>query len=132
MKEEDPLEENPNDVHNRRTLRPYDTPQNREDAGALKLLAVVDRLPRVGIVKIVFHTSCKETQEIAYLELRSTDLAEGVSAANLYACIELPLATIFEKPVEELTALLKKRLISLTAIAQSAETPPPQMTLMAN
>jgi hypothetical protein len=129
---EDPLEDNSNDAHNRRTLRPYDTPQNREDAAALKLLAAIKCLPCVEIVKIVFHTSGRGPEGIAYLELRSTGFPEGVSAANLYACIELPLATIFEKPVEELTALLKKRLISLTAIAQSAETPPPQMTLMAN
>ena len=125
------MKEDPNDAHNRRTLRPYDTPQNREDAAALKLLAVVDRHSRVEIVKIVFHTSGKGVEGIAYLELRSTDLPEGVSAANLYARIELQLATIFETPVEELTALLKRRLISLTAIAQSAETPP-RTTLMAN
>jgi hypothetical protein len=131
MRGEDPLEENPNDARNRRTLRPYDTPQNREDAAALKLLAAVDRQLLVEIVRIVFYTSGKGTEEIAYLELRSTDLPEGVSEANLYACIELPLATIFETPVEELTALLKKRLISLTAITRSAETPP-RTTLMAN
>jgi hypothetical protein len=98
---------------------------------ALKLLATVDRQPRVEIVRIAFYTSGKGAEGIAYLELRSTDLPEGVSAANLYACIELPLATIFETPVEELTALLKRRLISVTAIASSAETPP-RMTLMAN
>jgi hypothetical protein len=131
MRGEGPLKEDPNDTHNRRTLCPYDTPQNREDAVALKLLAVVDRHPRVEIVKIVFHTSGKGAEEFAYLELRSTAIPEGVSAANLYACIELPLSTIFEKPVEELTALLKKRLMSLTAITQSAETPP-RTTLMAN
>ena len=131
MRGEGPLKEDPNDAHNRRTLCPYDTPQNREDAVALKLLAVVDRYPRVEIVKIVFHTSGKGAEEFAYLELRSTAILEGVSAANLYACIELPLSTIFEKPVEELTALLKKRLMSLTAITQSAETPP-RTTLMAN
>ena len=131
MRGEGPLKEDLNDAHNRRTLRPYDTPQNREDTAALKLLEAVNGQSHIEIVKIVFHTSCKETQEIAYLELRSTDLAEGVFAANLYACIELPLATIFEKPVEELTALLKKRLISMTAITQSAETPP-RTTLMAN
>jgi hypothetical protein len=125
------LEENPNDAHNHRTLRPYDTPQNREDAAALKLLAAVDRQPRVEIVRIAFYTSGKGAEGIACLELRSTDLPEGVSAANLYACIELPLATIFGTPVEELTALLKRRLISLTAIARSAETPP-RTTLMAN
>jgi hypothetical protein len=128
---EDPLEENPNDAHNRRTLRPCESPQNREDAAALKLLAAVDRQPRVEIVRISFLTSGKGAEGIAYLELRSTDLPEGVSAANLYARIELQLATIFETPVEELTALLKRRLISLTAIAQSAETPP-RTTLMAN
>jgi len=131
MRGEGPLKEDLNDAHNRRTLCPYDTPQNREDAAALKLLAVVDRHPRVEIVKIVFHTSGRAPEGIAYLELRSTGFPEGVSAANLYALIELPLATIIEKPVEELTALLKKRLISLTAITQSAETPP-RTTLMAN
>jgi hypothetical protein len=131
MRGEDTLEENPNDARNRRTLRPYDTPQNREDAAALKLLAAVDRQRLVEIVRIVFYTSGKGTEEIAYLELRSTHLPEGVSAANLYACMELPLATIFETPVEELTALLKKHLISLTAITRSAETPP-RTTLMAN
>ena len=126
------MKEDPNGAHNRRTLCPYDAPQNLEDAAALKLLAVVDRHPRVEIVKIVFHTRGKGAEEIAHLELRSTDLPDGVCAANLYACIELPLATIFEKPVEELTALLKRRLMSLTALGQSAEPPPPQTTLMAN
>ncbi len=125
------MEENPNDAHNRRTLRPCDTPQNREDAAALKLLTAVDRQPRVEIVRIAFLTSGKGAEGIAYLELRSTDLPEGVSAANLYARIELPLATIFGTPVEELTALLKRRLIALSAIAQSAETPP-WTALMAN
>ena len=52
---------------------------------ALKLLAVVDRHPRVKMVKIVFHTSGKGAEEFAYLELRSTAIPEGVSAANLYA-----------------------------------------------
>ena len=125
------MKEDPNGAHNRRTLCPYDAPQNLEDAAALKLLAVVDRHPRVEIVKIVFHTSGKGAEEFACLELRCTDILEGVAAANLYACIELPLTTILEKPVEELTALLKERLISLTAITQSAETPP-RTTLMAN
>ena len=131
MRGEGPLKDDQNYAHNRRTLCPYDAPHNREDAAALKLLAIVDRHPRVEIVKIVFHTSGKGAEVIAYLELRSTDLPEGVSAANLYACIELPLATVFEKPVEELTALLKKRLISLTAITQSAGTPP-RTTLLVN
>jgi hypothetical protein len=126
------LEETPNDAHKRRTLSPSDNPESREDAVALKLLAVVDGHPRVAIVKIVFHTSGKGAEEFACLELRCTDILEGVAAANLYACIELPLATILEKPVEELTALLKERLISLSAITRSAETPPPQMTLMTN
>jgi hypothetical protein len=125
------LDENANEAHNRRTLHPSDTPLNRMDVAALKLLEAVNGQSRIEIVKIVFHTSGKGAEEFACLELRSIDLPEGVSAANLYACIELPLATIFETPVEELTALLKKRLISLTAIAQSAEMPP-RTTLMAN
>jgi hypothetical protein len=126
-----PLEENPNDAHNRRTLRRYDTPQNREDTAALKLLAAVDHQPRVEIVRIVFCTAGKRAEEIAYLELRSTELPEGDSVANLYACIDIPLATLFESPVENLTALLKRRLISLTAITQSVE-PPSRTTLTAN
>ena len=125
------MEATPKDAHNRRTLRPYDTPQNSEDAAALKLLAAVDCQRSVQIVRIAFYTSGKGAEGIAYLDLRSTDVPEGVSAANLYARIELPLATIFETPVEELTALLKRRLISLTAIAQLAETPS-RTTLMAN
>jgi hypothetical protein len=112
------LEVNPTDAHGRRTLRPYDTPQNHEDAAALKLLAAVDRQPRVEIVKIVFHTSCNGAEDIACLELKSTDLREHDSAANLYACIELPLATILETPVGSLTALLKRRLVALAAITR--------------
>ena len=133
------MEENPNDAHKPRTLRPSDNPQSREDSVALKLLAVVDGHPRLEIVKIVFHlTSGKgaqeeEEEEFAYLELRTTDIQQGdCSAANLYACIELPLSTILERPVEQLSALLSKRLISLSAITHSAATPPPQMRLMAN
>jgi hypothetical protein len=125
------LDENANEAHNRRTLHPSDTPLNRMDVAALKLLEAVNGQSRIEIVKIVFHTSGKGAEEFAYLELRSIDLPEGVSAVNLYACLELPLATIFEKPVEELTALLERHLIALTAITLSAETPP-QKTLMAN
>jgi hypothetical protein len=125
------LEENPNEARDRRTLRPSDTPRNREDSAALKLLAAVNCQLRVEIVKIAFYTSGKGAAEIAYLELRSTDLPEGVCATNLYARIELPLATIFETPVEALTALLKRRLMALTAIARSADMPP-RTTLMTN
>ncbi len=125
------MEENPNDARNCRTLGPHDTPQNREDAAALKLLAAVDCQSCVEIVRIAFYTSGKGAEGIAYLELRRTDLPEGVLVGNLYARIELPLATIFETPVQELTVLLNRRLISLTAIASSAEMPP-RTALMAN
>jgi hypothetical protein len=125
------VEATPKDAHSRRILRPYDTPQNREDAAALKLLAAVDRQPCVEIVRIAFYTSGKGAEGIAYVELRRTDLPEGVLVGNLYARIELPLATIFETPVQELTVLLNRCLISLTAIASSAEMPP-RTTLMAN
>jgi hypothetical protein len=125
------LDENPNEAHDRRTLHPSDTPLNRMDVAALKLLEVVNGLSRIEIVKIAFHTSAPGPEEIAYLELRSTDLPEDAFAANLYASIELPLARIVETPVEELITLLKRCLISLTTIAQTAD-PPPQTTLMTN
>lgn len=123
---------NPNEARNHRTLGPSDTPQNPEDAAALRLLAAIDRQPGVQIVKIAFYTSGKGSEEIAHLELRrSTDPPESVCAANLYARIELPLATILETPPEALSALLKRRLIALSAIARSAEMPS-RTTLMAN
>jgi hypothetical protein len=127
------VERSPKDTPHRRTLRRCDIPQNRQDAVALKLLATVDRQPYVEIVRIAFYSSAKGAEEgIAYLELRSTaELPEDVAAGNLYACIGLPLATIFKTPIEELTALLKRRLTSLSAIASSGEAPP-QTTLMAN
>ena len=125
------MERSPKDIPNRRILRPCDIPQNPKDAAALKLLAAVDRQPYVEIVKIAFYSSGEGAEGIAYLELRSADLPEDVPAANLYARIELPLVTIVKTPVEELTALLKRRLTSLSAIASSQEVPPRAM-LMAN
>jgi hypothetical protein len=58
--------------------------------------------------------SGKGAEGIACLELRSADLPEDVAAGNLYARIELPLAKIFKTPVEELSALLKRRLTSVS------------------
>ena len=125
------MEKNPKDIPNRRILRPCDIPQNSKDAAALKLLAAVDREPHVEILRIAFHSGGEGAEGIAYLELRSADLPEDVAAANLYARIELPLVTIVKTPLEELTALLKRRLASLSAIASSQEAPPRAM-LMAN
>jgi hypothetical protein len=125
------VETSPKDTPHGRTLRPCDIPQNPEDAAALKLLAAVDRQPQVEIVRIAFYTKGKGVEGIAYLELRSTGLPEDVGVGNLYARIELALATIFKAPVEELTALLKGRLTCLTMIASSGEAPS-QATLMAN
>jgi hypothetical protein len=125
------MERSSKDTPHRRTLRPCDIPQNPEDMAALKLLAAVDRHPYAEIVRIAFYTSGKGAEEIAYLELRSADLPQDIAAGNLYTRIELPLARIFKTPVEELTALLKRRLISLSAIASSGEAPP-LTTLMAN
>ena len=102
-----------------------------EDAAALKLLAAVDRQPQVEIVRIAFYTSGKGTEGIAQLELRSTGLTEDVGVGNLYARIDLALATIFKASVEELAALLKGRLSCLTMIASSGEAPS-RATLMAN
>jgi hypothetical protein len=126
------VERSPKNAAHRRTLRRYDSPHDPGDAAALKLLAAVDRQPYVEIVRIAFYTSGKGTEGIAYLELRSDDdLMEDVGADNLYARIELALATIFETPVEELSALLKRRLTSLSTIASSGEAPS-RTTLMAN
>ena len=125
------MERNPKDIPNRRILRPCDIPQNPKDAAALKLLATVDRQPYVQIVRITFYSGGEGAEGIAYLELRSADLPEDVAAANLYTRIELPLVTIVKTPLEELTALLKRRLTSLSAIASSQEVPPRAM-LMAN
>jgi hypothetical protein len=123
------VERNPKDIPNRRTLRPCDIPQNPKDAAALKLLATVDRQPYVQIVRITFYSGGEGTEGIAYLELRSADLPEDVPAANLYARIELPLVTIVKTPLEELAALLKRRLTSLSAIASSQEVPPRAMRM---
>jgi hypothetical protein len=125
------VERSPKDIPNRRTLRPYDIPQNPKDAAALKLLAAVDRQPYVDIVRIAFYSSGEGAEGIAYLELRSTDLPEDIAAGNLYARIELTLGTIVKTPVEELTALLTRRLTCQSAIASSQEAPPRAM-LMAN
>lgn len=125
------METNPKDTPHGRTLRPCDIPQMPEDAAALKLLAAVDRQPQVEIVRIAFYTSGKGTEGIAQLELRSTGLTEDVGVGNLYARIELALATIFKASVEELAALLKGRLSCLTMIASSGEAPS-RATLMAN
>jgi hypothetical protein len=126
------VERSPKDTPHRRSLRRCDIPQNRQDAAALKLLAAVDRQPYVEIVRIAFYSSAKGTEGIAYLELRNADLPQDVAAGNLYARIELPLARIFKTPLEELTALLKRRLTSLSAIASSGGEAPPWTTLMAN
>jgi hypothetical protein len=125
------VERSPEDMPNRRTLRPCDIPQNPMDAAALKLLAAVDRQPHVQIVRIAFCSTGEGAEGIAYLELRSAGLPEDVAAVNLYARIELSLGTIVKTPVEELTALLKNRLTFLSAIASSQEAPP-RMKLMAN
>jgi hypothetical protein len=125
------VERSPKDTPHRRTLRPCDIPQNPEDAAALRLLAAVDRQPHVEIVRLAFHTSGKGAEEMAYLELRSADLPEDIAAGTLYARIELPLATFFKTPVEELTTLLNRRLTSLSAIASSGEAPS-RTTVMAN
>ncbi len=119
------MERSPKDMPNRRIVRPCDIPQNPKDAAALKLLAAVDRQPHVEIVRIACFTSGKGAERMAYLELRSADHPEDVAAGNLYARIELPLVTIVKTPLEELTALLKRRLTSLSAIASSQEAPPP-------
>jgi len=125
------VERSPKDIPNRRTLRPCDIPQNPKDAAALKLLAAVDRQPYVEIVRVAFYSSGEGAEGIVYLELRSAELPEDVAAINLYACIELPLGAILKTSVEELAALLKRRLSSLSAIASSLEAPP-RATLMAN
>ena len=84
------MQEKPDDAHDRRILRRGDPPQNLQDAAALKLLSVFERVPRLDIVRLTFrsadlkgsqhHRACaKATRGIMILELKGAGYPMGSS-----------------------------------------------------
>ena len=138
------MQENPDDAHNRRILRRDDLPQNLQDAAALKLLSVFERVPRLDIVRLTFRSadpkgsqhhraSAKATRGIMLLELKGADYPMGSSRGLLYLRVELALAEVLTMSVEELVGRLcdelsvRERLIS--ALALKGGSPHPDVVL---
>ncbi len=138
------MQENPDDAHNRRILRRGDPPQNPQDAAALKLLSVVERVPRLDIVRLTFRTaepkggqhhgaSAKAARGIMLLELKGADYPMGSTGGLLYLRVELALAEVFTMSEEELVGRLcdelsvRERLIS--AFALKGGSPHPDVVL---
>jgi hypothetical protein len=138
------LQENPDDAHNRRILRRGDPPQNLQDAAALKLLSVFERVPRLAIVRLTFRSadpkgsqhhraSAKATRGIMLVELKGADYPMGSSRGLLYLRVELALAEVLTMSVEELVGRLcdelsvRERLIS--ALALKGGSPHPDVVL---
>ena len=107
--------ENPKDAQNRRILRRSDPPQNLEDAAALKLLSVFERIPQLEILRLTVFTAnpkgrqhhrgtTQTKREIMLLELlkRADDPLGGTR--ELYLRVEFALAEVLRRPVEELAA----------------------------
>jgi hypothetical protein len=127
---EDPLEENPTDTRNRRILRRGDSPQNPEDAAALKLLSVFERLPQLDILRLTVYTPDPKGSErhrppteatlgIMLLELRSADYAIGRSSSLLYLRVEVTLEEVLRMPVGELVAWLCEELAAREALVSA-------------
>jgi hypothetical protein len=138
------LQENPDDAHNRRILRRGDPPQNLQDAAALKLLSVFERVPRLDIVRLTFRSadpkgsqshraSAKATRGIMLLELKGADYPMGSTRGLLYLRVELALAEVLTMSVEELVERLcdelsvRESLIS--AFALKGGSPHPDVVL---
>ncbi len=138
------MQENPDDAHNRRILRRGDPPQNLQDAAALKLLSVFERVPRLDIVRLTFRSadpkgsqhhraSAKATRGIMLLELKGADYPMGSTRGLLYLRVELALAEVLTMSVEELVGRLcdelsvRERLIS--ALALKGGSPHPDVVL---
>jgi hypothetical protein len=139
------LEENQNDAHNRRILRRGDPPQSPGDAAALKLLCLLERIPRLDILRVTVCTadpkggqhhgaSTRTKRGIIVLELKSADHPMGTSR-GLYLRVELGLAEVLRTPVEELAARLcgelsiREGLISTLALESGS---PPLEEVLAN
>ncbi len=138
------MQENPDDAHNRRILRRGDPPQNLQDAAALKLLSVFERVPRLDIVRLTFrtadtkgsqhHRACaKATLKIMLLELKGADYPVGTSRGLLYLRVELALAEVLTMSVEEFVGRLCDELLVreslISALALKGGSPPPEMVL---
>jgi hypothetical protein len=138
------LQENPDDTHNRRILRRGDPPQNLQDAAALKLLCVLERVPQLDIVRLAFRTadpkgsqshraSAKATRGIMLLELKGADQPMGTSRGPLYLRVELTLAEVLAMSVEELVGRLcdecSVRESLILALALKGGSPHPEMVL---
>jgi len=144
---EDPLEGHPNDAHNRRILRRGDPPQNPQDAAALKLLSVFERLPRVEILGLSVHTAGPQgnqrhrrppakarRQTMLLVELKSTHYPIGGSSSGLlYLRVEVTLAEVLRRSVEELVGRLCEELAAteglVSALALKGGPPRPEVVL---
>jgi hypothetical protein len=144
-KEEDLLQDlNPDDTHNRRILRRGDPPQNLQDAVALKLLSVFERVPRLVLVRLTFRTadttgsqhhraSAKATRGIMLLELNRVDYPMGSTRGLLYLRVELALAEVLTMSVAELVGRLCDELLRreslISALALKGGPPHPEAVL---
>jgi hypothetical protein len=139
------LEVNQNNAHNRRILRRGDPPQSPGDAAALKLLCLLERIPRLDIVRVTVctadskdgqhrGTSTRARREIIVLELKSANHPKD-TRCGLYLRVELTLAEVLRTPVEELAARLCGELSiseSLTSTLALKDGFPPLEEVLAN
>ncbi len=96
------MEENPDGAQNRRILRRGDPPQNAGDSAALKLLSIPERIPRLGLLRLTICTAGPRARRgLVVLELFSADHPLR-SSCGLYLRVELALAEVLAKTVEEL------------------------------
>jgi hypothetical protein len=142
--EEGPLEVNSDDLQNRRILRRGDPPQNLQDAAALRLLYIVERVPRLEIIRLTVFTvdpkgrrhhraPTKPARGIMLLELKSVDHPVGECGGLLYLRVELALAEVFTMSLEELVARLCDELSAredlISALALKGGPPCPEVVL---
>jgi hypothetical protein len=139
------LEENQKDAHNRRILRRGDPPQSPGDAAALKLLCLLERIPRLDILRVTVCTadpnsgqhrgaSTRARREIIVLELKSADHPMNTRCGR-YLRVELTLAEVLRTPVEELAARLYSELSiseGLTSTLALKDGSPPLEEVLAN
>jgi hypothetical protein len=135
---------NPDDAQNRRILRRGDPPQNLQDAAALNLLCVLERVPQLDIVRLTVRTadpkggqshgaSARATRGIMLLELKGADYPMGSTRGPLYLRVELALAEVLTMSVEELVGRLYDELSVIesliSALALKGGSPHPDVVL---
>jgi hypothetical protein len=138
------LEENSDDPQNRRILRRGDPPQNLQDAAALRLLYIVERVPRLEIIRLTVCTvdpkgsrhhraPTRPTRGIMLLELKSVDHPVGECGGLLYLRVELALAEVLTMSVEGLVARLCDELSArselISALVLKGGAPCPEVVL---